>query len=132
MSKPEAFQSTRPVWAATFQVDLRGKEPFLFQSTRPVWAATRHRGVRVDEDLFQSTRPVWAATLTAKSRTISSDVSIHAARVGRDALIANDLITDIGFNPRGPCGPRPAKTAADMMEDFKFQSTRPVWAATRR
>ncbi len=33
------------------------------------------------------------------------------------------------FNPRGPCGPR-HRAAIDIIERERFQSTRPVWAAT--
>ena len=103
------FQSTRPVWGATFFFGFRILPAPLFQSTRPVWGATaawpavRRRpshfnprapcGARRSLSVylnhqkgFQSTRPVWGATETQKL-------------VERDAL---------------------------------FQSTRPVWGATRR
>ena len=37
--QPSAFQSTRPVWGATYDC-FWGKVGYKFQSTRPVWGAT--------------------------------------------------------------------------------------------
>ena len=56
-------------------------------------------------------------------------VSIHAARVGRDLAKCTSARCSQGFNPRGPCGPRPV-IRTDEPERVAFQSTRPVWAAT--
>ena len=58
-------------------------------------------------------------------------VSIHAPRVGRDAVSDRPLISDIGFNPRAPCGARPRRLS-ETAAPVSFQSTRPVWGATRR
>ena len=58
-----------------------------------------------------------------------SAVSIHAARVGRDAGRSSSVLASICFNPRGPCGPRRTKHKHIHIM-WKFQSTRPVWAAT--
>ncbi len=77
------FQSTRPVWGATFiaaaPVDEAG-----FQSTRPVWGATMVLGVIDELKAFQSTRPVWGATCGIVLREPEEQISIHAPRVGRD------------------------------------------------
>ncbi len=123
-----------------------------FQSTRPVWAATHLdsfpdvqikvsiHAARVGRDpsngfsldtlrMFQSTRPVWAATETYAQKSHKGLVSIHAARVGRDLRLRFWVAVPVGFNPRGPCGPRrPSGTTA--RPPAQFQSTRPVWAAT--
>ena len=57
--------------------------------------------------VFQSTRPVWGATCLRHRVYAARKISIHAPRVGRDALS-----TDA---PRARA---------------EFQSTRPVWGAT--
>ena len=55
-----------------------------FQSTRPVWGATFSFMNISRRSLFQSTRPVWGATHRPRSPSLASEVSIHAPRVGRD------------------------------------------------
>ena len=56
-------------------------------------------------------------------------ISIHAPRVGSDTLNASKNGTNRYFNPRSPCGERPAKaTIAPAAK--QFQSTLPVWGAT--
>ncbi len=56
---------------------------------------------------FQSTRPVWAATVRFAQLLEFGEVSIHAARVGRDR---HGVVV--------------------VTPQHAFQSTRPVWAAT--
>ena len=60
------FQSTRPVWGATFI--------FFFQHDEPV--------------IFQSTRPVWGATKIIALLCSDAKISIHAPRMGRDPPIS--------------------------------------------
>src|SRR5258705_9567090 len=106
-SQLRAFQSTPPVWEATFVDDPTGT-PVTFQSTPPVWEATNganiaplpacfnprlpcgrrleYKGTQARVLEFQSTPPVWEAT----------------------KLPLLHLLTK------------------------KFQSTPPVWEATRR
>ena len=55
-----------------------------FQSTRPVWGATFSATSRPCASSFQSTRPVWGATAEVLRRDKFGVVSIHAPRVGRD------------------------------------------------
>ncbi len=78
-----------------------------FQSTRPVWGATVNTDSVQEEKGFQSTRPVWGAT--SQPSTI--------------------LCAYSDFNPRAPCGARPAWRLPQKRQQ-KFQSTRPVWGAT--
>ena len=81
-------------------------------------------------EAFQSTRPVWGATGLYLQHHGRSLVSIHAPRVGRDhhrtrpafggqvsihaPRVGRDLAHELGhmqmhrFNPRAPCGARPA------------------------
>ena len=57
-------------------------------------------------------------------------VSIHAPRAGRDLRVAHLHERERGFNPRAPCGARPARPMPYFSHD-SFQSTRPVRGATR-
>ena len=109
--------------------------------------------IRRRHKVFQSTLPVWGATLRSSfTFAKTSDISIHAPRVGSDAerfiryaenaefqstlpvwgATAKCTMTaksDRHFNPRSPCGERhnPAKR---KLERRIFQSTLPVWGAT--
>ena len=106
LSTAGTFQSTRPVWGATYSVtDPDGDT--VFQSTRPVWGATAAEYNTLVSYIFQSTRPVWGAT--------------EQLRI----LVK----TCAYFNPRAPYGARQGSLAC--FRAFKrFQSTRPVWGAT--
>ena len=100
------FQSTLPVWGATFSLLLYFCS-FIFQSTLPVWGATSYSGNYERALQFQSTLPVWGATATRPAGNgIGGRISIHAPRVGSDLEkpTTSDLRKD--FNPRSPCGER--------------------------
>ena len=80
----KGFQSTHPVWGATGPPLLSsgGKG---FQSTHPVWGATKRWGISWTYAGFQSTHPVWGATLCQHFRPRELQlISIHAPRVGCD------------------------------------------------
>ena len=79
---------------------------------------------------FQSTRPVWGATGTEQYECRPGGVSIHAPRVGRDRRRRQSELDIRRFNPRAPCGARHAITGT-LSGGQMFQSTRPVWGATR-
>ena len=59
-----------------------------------------------------------------------SAVSIHAPRVGSDDEHLDAQNTNMGFNPRSPCGERPGGSTVLPVMGLKFQSTLPVWGAT--
>ena len=80
--------------------------------------------------LFQSTRPVWGATDLHGLVVPCIRVSIHAPRVGRDDAAVDTHQRDRSFNPRAPCGARRVATSVCDVS-MLFQSTRPVWGATR-
>ena len=84
---------------------------FLFQSTLPVWGATFLPSVyAISTMLFQSTLPVWGATGYVETKDKQCVISIHAPRVGSDR-IRNLLDLPVNdFNPRSPCGERLAST----------------------
>ena len=78
---------------------------------------------------FQSTRPVRGATLFNPDHSIKDFISIHAPRAGRDKALVSRLTALVYFNPRAPCGARPAVVYATVTA-AKFQSTRPMRGAT--
>ena len=80
---------------------------------------------------FQSTRPVWGATNIVRALALDVEISIHAPRVGRDCRITAGFRLPPYFNPRAPCGARLIRTPKPSTFS-RFQSTRPVWGATRR
>ena len=55
------FQSTHPVWGATWR-GVPHQHGFPFQSTHPVWGATKRLERYYSISQFQSTHPVWGAT----------------------------------------------------------------------
>ena len=61
---------------------------------------------------FQSTPPVWGATRPAPEVTRAEGISIHAPRVGGDPQRLQKLRERRNFNPRPPCGGRPARRLA--------------------
>ena len=128
-STDRAFQSTRPVWGATslflipcscYTISIHaprvGRDPPRrkaaqkvgdFNPRAPCGARPNPSACTVTTEEFQSTRPVWGATPCEYLKIKKGGISIHAPRVGRDALQ--------GFGTKAPS---------------RFQSTRPVWGAT--
>jgi len=125
----------------------------LFQSTLPVWGATAGAQEKANTaEAFQSTLPVWGATLWTCFHITAIVISIHAPRVGSDFSKATIRFSWSHFNPRSPCGERPALRLQDdgtapisihaprvgsdcAIQDLRkykllFQSTLPVWGAT--
>ena len=78
---------------------------------------------------FQSTLPVWGATDGTIYALPQRFISIHAPRVGSDHQVADTAGLSNHFNPRSPCGERPASLLLVWLL-FLFQSTLPVWGAT--
>ena len=83
-------------------------------------------GIKV---LFQSTRPVRGATGSLLFFFSGNGISIHAPRAGRDLFTIMIIRLYQDFNPRAPCGARPA-CDRDQDQHQQFQSTRPVRGAT--
>ena len=78
-----------------------------FQSTRPVWGATYAFRQDTPRHRFQSTRPVWGATGRSPTPLATHRVSIHAPHAGRDQCGCSPQWSGLSFNPRAPCGARP-------------------------
>ena len=148
----ESFNPRAPCGARPVQSSMCGF-CCMFQSTRPVRGATCVDFVLIHTMSFQSTRPVWGATSFVQNVFTGNWVSIHAPRVGRDYILCCFLyyicvsihaprvgrdrgsyrlpLPQSRFNPRAPCGARHADIYI-VNRDVVFQSTRPVWGATRR
>ena len=131
---------------------IKDEFPGAFQSTLPVWGATLNAETRGNFGVFQSTLPVWGATLDFDGKTQRFSISIHAPRVGSDTRAAaastsshyfnprspcgerrSRPVVHVGrcnFNPRSPCGERRPRRSRRLMQRL-FQSTLPVWGATR-
>ena len=83
------FQSTLPVWGATGTISYATYLSTDFNPRSPCGER------RVDDFIlirifykFQSTLPVWGATIYSKVQiSVSSDISIHAPRVGSDTFL---------------------------------------------
>jgi len=78
----------------------------LFQSTHPVWGATFYDKNNRDKSKFQSTHPVWGATFEDKNNSVSQGISIHAPRMGCDKSSRHRNNPHHHFNPRTPYGVR--------------------------
>ncbi len=109
-----AFQSTRPAWGATSQdtgvqahkhisirAPLVGRDDARCPTCRGCTnfnprapRGARPRAAAKDKDLaaFQSTRPAWGATQYLFLQLQSVQISIHAPRVGRDAVHAVGIV----------------------------------------
>ena len=96
---------------------------------------------------------MWGATPGSTGKTACRQcISIHAPRVGSDQTLARSEYPHRNFNPRSPCGERRrSRPVCDVRRNFnprspcgerlplttpsaystKFQSTLPVWGATR-
>ena len=102
-----------------------------FQSTLPVWGATPPERVLLANAVISIHAPRVGSDTTAVEAHLWETISIHAPRVGSDILTAFPLTWWGYFNPRSPCGERPLVDALRYGEDA-FQSTLPVWGATRK
>ena len=85
---------------------------------------------RLLETVFQSTHPVWDATRIRRVSWRFRRISIHASRMGCDADSTGRHAFHWHFNPRIPYGMRPEEKVF-RGEHSLFQSTHPVWDATR-
>ena len=146
------FQSTLPVWGATILLAsslpgnaisihaprvgsdnpccTRKSWNYRFQSTLPVWGATTNDATSSPVTVFQSTLPVWGATaVTANNVSDVTDFNPRSPCGERPAAPQVAANLTLHFNPRSPCGERPGGRGGYLM-DSEFQSTLPVWGAT--
>ena len=85
-SAHSSFQSTRPVWGATFWPSVNPFNQVKFQSTRPVWGATRGFTFPAESVKISIHAPRVGRDSFEDSITLHLQISIHAPRVGRDVV----------------------------------------------
>ena len=100
-----------------------------FQSTHSLWSATSYREESEPEKVFQSTHSLWSATDCKFFSQKPETVSIHALLVECDVKALEYAVSASSFNPRTPCGVRPAGPQRWKPTDW-FQSTHSLWSAT--
>ena len=146
------FQSTHPLRGATSK-DRPKNAKKLFQSTHPLRGATTTpmRGA-TPRRVFQSTHPLRGATAVGGRRFFQHLISIHAPLAGCDISETSSIKIHEHFNPRTPCGVRPAAfrhvhvggdisihaplagcdrfSATTKRGQLPFQSTHPLRGAT--
>ncbi len=124
------FNPRSPCGERRFPTRFGWKRP-LFQSTLPLWGATSVLALGMPISVqFQSTLPLWGATLDNSKTALQTAISIHAPLVGSDSVFSTSQAATRDFNPRSPCGERPG-TPLLLSELLIFQSTLPLWGATR-
>ena len=101
-----------------------------FQSTRPVWGATccilRRHSLAPN---FNPRAPCGTRRDRRAARCALHRISIHAPRVGRDAL-APGVFTEGYISIHAPRVGRDLPSGGTAGQALTFQSTRPVWDAT--
>jgi hypothetical protein len=78
------FQSTRPVWGATYADRYVCRDTAVSIHAPRVGRDSDIQQTLIVQSQFQSTRPVWGATVEEYQPAHYILVSIHAPRVGRD------------------------------------------------
>ena len=146
------FQSTLPVWGAT-ETSSTGKATNMISIHAPRVGSDQHRMSRYYQSAISIHAPRVGSDVSLSSLSILALViSIHAPRVGSDLLSNVEVLKLQNFNPRSPCGERHGETLkvfhtwyfnprspcgerlcaeVGCVECYRFQSTLPVWGATR-
>ena len=75
--------------------------------------------------------PRVGSDVKSSGETACTNISIHAPRVGSDICEPPRHKPRCNFNPRSPCGER-LLLQADLVSFLLFQSTLPVWGATKK
>ena len=120
------------MWGATFKIDFFSLKP-IFQSTLPLWGATfRFSSSSTSCSIFQSTLPLWGATRGFAPLKPHCDISIHAPLVGSDWFLTWKLPAFAEFQSTLPLWGATSRTFSRLICLRKFQSTLPLWGATAR
>ena len=107
----QQFQSTHPVWGATFRMTTTGTDTRIsIHAPRVGCDSIAAAGYEFGK-VFQSTHPVWGATPSDAPGPPGRGISIHAPRVGCDITCEYYHVRFQDFNPRTPCGVRPVGVA---------------------
>ena len=85
-----------------------------FQFTLSLRRATVRGTTYSGNTVFQSTLSLRRATLVAEYLFYSDYISIHALLAESDSLVLDTILTGLDFNPRSPCGERPAPSLGPL------------------
>ena len=126
----EIFQSTLPVWGATHPIFGEDLEVVISIHAPRVGSDRRTRETANGALDFNPRSPCGERLFLRLLIAVVICISIHAPRVGSDGGGGASGSRLFDFNPRSPCGERPAELGVEA-SDLAFQSTLPVWGATR-
>ena len=108
--KPNIFQPTRPLRGATGRGRGCISAARHFNPRAPCGARPKGCVSLYTVDGFQPTRPLRGATTdTCSPQGRSARISTHAPLAGRDPRYRTQSRNRRNFNPRAPCGARPAR-----------------------
>ena len=149
----DRFQSTLPVWGATSLTLPCSSRASYFNPRSPCGERPHFFTPFCNRIPISIHAPrVGSDSSTAEHIPGRGPISIHAPRVGSDPWRPGSPDSQGDFNPRSPCGERPGSPrAAPARSDFnprspcgerllqgkiptethRFQSTLPVWGATK-
>ena len=102
----------------------------LFQSTRPVWGATHKCNLVHPVQVISIHAPRVGRDLADGTVQCHDCISIHAPRVGRDPKPYN-LLCCVQISIHAPRVGRDFFASSLSSPSLQFQSTRPVWGATK-
>ena len=129
LARPWQFQSTLPVWGATF-VPRFSEKIFKISIHAPRVGSDGSLAYKPSSrHSFQSTLPVWGATHPNAFLLRVDGISIHAPRVGSDNGRIDDLAAMI-ISIHAPRVGSDETVIPDLGVTNVFQSTLPVWGAT--
>ena len=147
------FQSTLPVWGATAEalpevqkqlISIHaprvGSDRMSLWLASHIWISIHAPRVGSDRHETKAQNPAHLISIHAprvgsdqreRDSTLFLAISIHAPRVGSDSGFCWFSHLRGYFNPRSPCGERRRRLPL-LSGSRTFQSTLPVWGATRR
>ena len=104
---------------------------WYFNPRSPCGERRRCGGFPVEPAEFQSTLPVWGATAIQVRPPKGTAISIHAPRVGSD-YSPLQLLFYLRISIHAPRVGSDIKSLIDLPGENEFQSTLPVWGATKK
>ena len=119
------FQSTLPVWGATRSLGPSPGRQWHFNPRSPCGERPRHRRQRLYCKRISIHAPRVGSDDQPGQPLCNQCISIHAPRVGSDALRGRWRLRWRNFNPRSPCGERPAAAVPAHFRHHNFNPRSP-------
>ena len=125
------FQSTHPVWGATATKwqDIAAKKKISIHAPRVGCDGSADGGAAVPAHFNPRTPCGVRRSFLAGWVVVPPDFNPRTP-CGVRQVYHVVALASMNFNPRTPCGVRP-RESADPVQGTTFQSTHPVWGATR-